>query len=100
MLSTSTCSLTSLRDTQGEGRLRTAPEPIRSVESHQRSRMGALQAWAHIVAALTASDLPNDREPTERITSFIRESASRWSTAESGSASPRIRVGATLSWLR
>lgn len=48
---------------------------MRSDESYQRSRMGALRAWAHILAALTASDQPSDREPAERITRFIRESA-------------------------
>ncbi len=75
MLSNSTDSLTSLRDTRGQGLLRTAPQPMRSGESYQRSPMGALQAWTHVVAALTASDQANAREQTERIISFIGESA-------------------------
>ncbi|MDC6166486.1 conjugal transfer protein TraS [Paucibacter sp. XJ19-41] len=62
------------RKAREEGRLHNAPEPMKSGDAYQRSRMGALRAWAHIVAALTASDQPRDRELAERITSFIRGS--------------------------
>ncbi|MGN6830704.1 relaxase/mobilization nuclease domain-containing protein [Paucibacter sp. M5-1] len=62
------------RKAREEGRLRTAPESMKSGETYQSSRMGALRAWAHIVGALMASDQPSDRELAERITSFIRGS--------------------------
>ncbi len=63
------------RKAREEGRLHNAPEPMKSGEAYQRSRVGALQAWAHIVAALKTSDQPSDRELAERITRFVRESA-------------------------
>jgi len=55
--------------------LHNVPEPMKSGDAYQRSRIGALQAWAHIVAALRASDQPADRELTQSISSFIVESA-------------------------
>ena len=63
------------RKAREDGRLHNAPEPMKSGEAYQRSRMGALRSWAHIVAALTASDQPSDRELAERIIRFIRDSA-------------------------
>ncbi|MCX2865534.1 conjugal transfer protein TraS [Paucibacter sp. PLA-PC-4] len=63
------------RKAREEGRLRTAPEPMKSGEAYQSSRMGALRAWAHIVAALKTSDQPGDRELAQRISSFVVESA-------------------------
>lgn len=56
------------------GRLRSVPEPMKSGEAYQRSRVGAFQAWAHIVAALRASDQAGDRELAQRISNFIVES--------------------------
>jgi len=58
-----------------EGRLRNAPESTKSGKAYTSSRVGALEAWAHIVAALRASDRPGDRELAQRISSFIVESA-------------------------
>ncbi|MCX2862584.1 conjugal transfer protein TraS [Paucibacter sp. PLA-PC-4] len=63
------------RRAREEGRLRRASEPTKSGTAYQRSRVGALEAWTHIVAALRASDQPSDRELAQRITSFIAESA-------------------------
>jgi hypothetical protein len=63
------------RTAREEGRLRKAPEPRKSGKAYQRSRVGALEAWAHIVAALRVSDQPGDRELAQRISSFIVESA-------------------------
>ncbi|MCX2863658.1 conjugal transfer protein TraS [Paucibacter sp. PLA-PC-4] len=56
------------------GLLRNAPEPMKSGDAYQRNRVGALQAWAHIVAALRDSDQACDRELAQRISSFIVES--------------------------
>jgi Relaxase/Mobilisation nuclease domain len=63
------------RKAREEGRLRKSPEPRKSGKAYQRSRVGALEAWAHIVAALRASDQSDDRELAQRISSFIVESA-------------------------
>ncbi len=43
-------------------------------EAYQRSRIGALEAWAHIVAALRGSDQAEDRALAQRIGSFLLES--------------------------
>ncbi|MDC6168274.1 relaxase/mobilization nuclease domain-containing protein [Paucibacter sp. XJ19-41] len=63
------------RKAREDGRLRKASEPTKSGKAYQRSRVGALEAWAHIVAALRASDQPDDRELAQRISSFVAESA-------------------------
>jgi len=63
------------RKAREEGRLHKEPELMKSGDAYQRSRIGALQAWAHIVAALSASDQAVDRELAQRISSFIRGSA-------------------------
>ena len=57
-----------------EGRLRNIADPRKSGDAYQRSRIGALDAWAHIVAALRASDQASDHELAGRISSFIRDS--------------------------
>lgn len=46
----------------------------KSGDAYQRNRVGALEAWAHIVAALRASDQAEDRELAQRIGQFIQES--------------------------
>jgi hypothetical protein len=46
-----------------------------SGERYQRSRNGALKAWAHIAQALQGSDTPQDRALAENIKRFVRESA-------------------------
>ena len=58
-----------------EGRLRNIADPRKSGDAYQRSRIGALDAWAHIVAALRASDQASDHELARRISSFTRESS-------------------------
>jgi hypothetical protein len=58
-----------------DGRLRNDVAPRKSGEAYQRSRVGALEAWAHIVFALKDSDQAADRELAQRISRFIRESA-------------------------
>ncbi|MGN6828947.1 relaxase/mobilization nuclease domain-containing protein [Paucibacter sp. M5-1] len=62
------------RKAREDGRLRSTPESMKSGDAYLRSRMGALRAWAHIVAALRTSDQAGDRELAERIASFIRGS--------------------------
>ena len=57
-----------------EGRLRNAVEPKKSGDAYLRSRVGALEAWAHITAALRASDQAADRELAKRISSFVLKS--------------------------
>ena len=56
------------------GRLRNVPLPIKSGDAYRLTREDALQAWAHIVAALRGSDHATDRELAQRISSFIAES--------------------------
>ncbi len=63
------------RKAREEGRLSNAAETMKSGDAYQRSRIGALEAWAHIVGALRASDLAGDRELAQRISGFIAESA-------------------------
>jgi len=63
------------RKAREDGRLRKFPEPMKSGEAYQRNRVEALKAWAHIVAALRASDQAGDRELAQRISNFIMESA-------------------------
>ena len=57
-----------------EGRLRNVAESVKSGDAYQRCRIGALDAWAHIVAALRASDQASDQDLAQRIVSFVRES--------------------------
>ena len=64
-----------------EGRLRKIADPRKSGDAYQRSRIGALDAWAHIVAALRASDQASDHELARRISSFVRESTYAKETA-------------------
>lgn len=56
------------------GCLRKSVEVRRSGDAYQRDRIEAFQAWAHIVAALRASDQVSDRELAQQISSFILES--------------------------
>lgn len=58
-----------------DGRLRNIAQPAKSGEAYQRSRIGALEAWAHIVAALRGSDQAEDRALAQRIGSFLLESS-------------------------
>lgn len=58
-----------------EGRLRNTEQSKMSGDAYQRSRVGALVAWAHIVAALRDSDQVGDRELAQRVGSFIQDSA-------------------------
>ncbi|MBT9495691.1 MAG: relaxase/mobilization nuclease domain-containing protein [Paucibacter sp.] len=62
------------RKARQDGRLRNVAEPVKSGDAYQRSRIGALEAWAHIVTALRSSDQASDHELAKRIGSFIRES--------------------------
>jgi len=62
------------RKAREEGSLRKPPETMKSGDAYQRNRVEALKAWAHIVAALRASDQAVDRELAQRISSFIVES--------------------------
>ena len=59
---------------RGDGRLRSSVATRKSGEAYQRSRTEALEAWAHIVAALRASDQEGDRALARQISTFIRES--------------------------
>lgn len=56
------------------GSLRKSVETRKSGDAYQRSRIEALKAWAHVVAALRASDQVGDRELAQQISSFIRGS--------------------------
>ena len=47
----------------------------KSGDRYQRSRNGALEAWAHIAQALKASGTPQDQTLAENIAKFVRESA-------------------------
>ncbi|MBC7378203.1 MAG: conjugal transfer protein TraS [Burkholderiaceae bacterium] len=58
-----------------EGRLRNIADPWKSGDAYQCSRIAALDAWAHIVEALRASDQVSDHELARRISSFVRESS-------------------------
>ena len=58
-----------------EGRLREGDGQAKSGDRYQRSRNGALEAWAHIAQALQASEIPHDRALGQNITKFVRESA-------------------------
>jgi hypothetical protein len=58
-----------------EGRWQGAGGHAKSGERYQRSRNGALEAWAHIAQALQGSDTPQDRALAEHIKQFVRESA-------------------------
>ena len=40
---------------------------------YRASRLGAMEAWAHIARALGASDRPEDRELSSQIARFVRE---------------------------
>ncbi len=62
------------RKAREDGRLRNSAESMKSGDAYQRSHIGALEAWAHVVAALRASDLAGDRELARRISGFIAES--------------------------
>ena len=54
--------------------LKTSPVTMKSGEGYQRSRMEALEAWAHIVVALQASDQASDRELAQGITRYLQQS--------------------------
>jgi hypothetical protein len=58
-----------------EGRLRGDSGQAKAGERYQRSRNGALEAWAHIAQALQGSEIPQDRALAEHIMRFVRESA-------------------------
>jgi hypothetical protein len=58
-----------------EERLRGNSEQAQLGERYQRSRNGALEAWAHIAQALQGSETPQDRALAEHIKQFVRESA-------------------------
>jgi hypothetical protein len=58
-----------------EGRLRGDSGQAKAGERYQRSRNGALEAWAHIAQALLGSETPQDRALAENIKQFVRESA-------------------------
>ncbi len=51
-----------------DGNARKAADPYRA------SRLGAMEAWAHIAQALDASDRPEDRRLAIAVTRFVRES--------------------------
>ncbi len=58
-----------------EGRLRGDSGQAKAGERYQRSRNGALEAWAHIAQVLQGSETPQDRALAEHIKQFVRESA-------------------------
>jgi hypothetical protein len=58
-----------------EGRLRDSGTQAKSGDRYQRSRNGALEAWAHIAQALKTSGAPQDQALAENITRFVLESA-------------------------
>ena len=58
-----------------KGRLREGDGQAKSGDRYQRSRNGALEAWAHIAQALKASGTPQDQTLAENIAKFVRESA-------------------------
>jgi hypothetical protein len=58
-----------------EGRWQGDSGQAQSGERYQRSRNGALEAWAHIALALQGSEIPQDRALAEHIKQFVRESA-------------------------
>lgn len=54
-----------------QGQLRQEPSATRSGEAFKRSRNGAMLAWAHITAALEASDRDSDRQLAMQIRRFV-----------------------------
>jgi hypothetical protein len=58
-----------------DGRLRGDSGQAQAGERYQRSRNGALEAWAHIAQALQRSETPQDRALAEHIKQFVRASA-------------------------
>jgi len=60
---------------RADGRLRHGGGALKGGASYRSSRVGALEAWAHIARALGASDRPEDRRLSGDIARFVRESA-------------------------
>ena len=58
----------------GEGRLRQPASASKSGERYLASRGGAMEAWAHILKALSTSEMPDDRQLASSITRYVRES--------------------------
>jgi len=60
---------------RAEGRLRSAGSPVKDGEAYHASRRGAVEAWSHLMDALEASPLPDDRQLAAGIARFVRDSA-------------------------
>jgi len=58
-----------------QGRLLRDDPPVKSGDPYRASRGAALEAWAHIARALSASDRPEDRRLSGDIARFVRESS-------------------------
>ncbi|WP_397535383.1 relaxase/mobilization nuclease domain-containing protein [Roseateles sp.] len=54
-----------------QGRLKGEPVTQKSGDAFMRSRNGAVQAWAHIAVALSASDQVEDNQLAQRIRRFV-----------------------------
>jgi hypothetical protein len=57
-----------------EGRLQASGTGARSVKRRTIGRDGAMEAWAHIMKALAASDITSDRQLAEDIRQFLVQS--------------------------
>ena len=65
-----------------------------SVDPYRASRLGAIEAWAHIARALGSSDRPEDRELSAQIARFIRETpvVREWVNARQREGRPPVEV--------
>ena len=57
-----------------EGRLLRDRNAGKAADPYRASRLGAMEAWAHIAQALDTSERPEDRRLAMEITRFVRES--------------------------
>ncbi|MFG6428855.1 relaxase/mobilization nuclease domain-containing protein [Pelomonas parva] len=55
-----------------EGRLRTASVAMKTGRAGTLSRADAMVSWAHIMKALAASEVAEDRQLAERVAAFVR----------------------------
>jgi len=55
-----------------DGRLLRAGAPMKTGRPHQASRAEAMVSWAHVMKALAASEVAEDRRLAERIAAFVR----------------------------
>jgi len=56
-----------------EGRLRNSPPASKTGSKQANSRSMAAQSWAHILKALAASELAEDRKLADRVAEFVKD---------------------------